>query len=410
MTTPPEQNNQTFDAFLEISDFLKWAQDRVGPLAFVGLAISALLWLDFLRFYGIPVSFLSGTTLAALPALFAAVTFVAIIFLIGIVTPGIILSTPLTPRGISLASYYFPGQMRVAGEASSVDPEVVLPSAKHGFRITWLLTINLVGTLWIGWVALSFLHINWLAYLSPLVVILSIVLAAWLLRKSFQQVCGKWITWNSCSVLAGSMLSQNLLALFALIVVGQSFVESTWMSFVISFMFYVIALNAMAIFQLIAATRIVRGVYPDVLKHAALVALAVLFLIAAIEPIGATLASYPMKETAPNGKSCIVISLLPEQANQHIISPSLRSQKDPSLSVKLPFVTHVEDRYYVRTDLYKGSVYAVPVSMTSQFDDCPIGNGEADSGSTAGAVRQETDKQKSTNGASAAPGKALRGV
>jgi hypothetical protein len=95
MGTSSDQKDQTFDSFGEISDFLKWSQERVGPLTFVGLAIAALLWLDFLKFFSLPVSFLSLSSLSALPALFAIVVFAVIVLVFDAVMPGFVLCTPI---------------------------------------------------------------------------------------------------------------------------------------------------------------------------------------------------------------------------------------------------------------------------------------------------------------------------
>jgi hypothetical protein len=46
----------------------------------------------------------------------------------------------------------------------------------------------------------------------------------------------------------------------------------------------------------------------------------------------------------------------------------------------------------LRTDLYKGNVYVVPVSMTNEFGNCPSSNGDRESAEKTDVGKTGTDK------------------
>jgi hypothetical protein len=377
--TTSEQKNQTFDVFVEISDFLKWAQERVGPLTFIGLAISALLWLDFLKFFSLPVSFLSSSSLAALPALFVTVVFVVVALTINAVMPAFVLWMPLFSDGPSLASLGLQRRIPTAEgnegpNSEPNDPAFSEADAKE-IRVKlvnrWIALGTFVGALWMLWVASTFCpnsHVpGWLLLIN---LVLSLAVGLWLFLPLVKKVVAEQPSWSFILLLGGAILAQSVVTFWILYIFLKTTTDIAIWTLVFRAAVYILVIIGITLIQLLAAQRVAVGPYPDILKHVTLVAIGILIMIAATTPVGAMLVSYPLRTSAPDGGSCIVFTLLPVQTNSPETYATVQDLNNQVHNVPFAFVTHLEDKYYAKTDPLNGTVYPISDTLVGSIDAC----------------------------------------
>lgn len=379
MSTSHRQQDQKFDTFDEISDFLKWAQDRVGPLTFAGLAISALLWLDFLKVFSLPVSFLSVSSLSALPALFATVVFIVAAITINAVMPAFVLWTPLFSDGPSLASLSL--QKRLPTTENDTRREVQTTASKLSeaeakkIRIKlvnrWISLGACIAILWTIWVASTFCPNNhvpgWMLLINLL---LSICVGLSLFFPILKKVAGERPSWSFMLQLSGAILAQSVVTFWILYIFLKTTTDIAFSTLALRAAAYIIVVFVITLVQLLAAQRVALGPYPNILKHSVLIAIAVLTMIVAIPPAGAMLASYPLRTTAPDGGSCVVLTLLPVQDNSSKTYATVQDISNPGHTVHFAFLTHLDDRYYAKIDSLKGIVYPIADSLVGSLDTC----------------------------------------
>lgn len=375
MTTPSEQKNETFDVFVEISDFLKWAQDRVGPLTFIGLAISALLWLDFLKFFSLPVSFLSSSSLAALPALFVTVVFVVVALTINAVMPAFVLWTPLFSDGPSLASLGLRKRVPTTEGNKVLNDLALSETDAREIRVKlvnrWIALGTFVGALWMLWVASTFCpnsHVSgWLLLIN---LALSAAAGRLLFLPLVKKVAGGKPSWSFILLLGGAILAQSVVTFWILYIFLKTTTDIAIWTLVFRAAVYILVIVGITLVQLLAAQRVAAGPYPDILKHGSLVAIGALIMIAATTPAGAMLVSYPLRTSAPDAGSCIVLTLLPAQANSPEAYARIQDINNQGHTVPFAFVTHLDDKYYAKIDPINGTVYTISDTLVEGVDSC----------------------------------------
>ncbi len=89
----------------EISRLLLWLTQRWAALALGGFVLATILWMDFLREFGLPVSFISPGLLSALPVLGLAVGVPVLVATLLSVLMAVALWTPIHKDGPSLVAW-----------------------------------------------------------------------------------------------------------------------------------------------------------------------------------------------------------------------------------------------------------------------------------------------------------------
>jgi hypothetical protein len=404
MESSREPVDTGFDAFTEISGLLKWCQGRVGPLTFTGIGISALLWLDFIKFYSLPVSFLSTSTLAALPALFAIVVFVMVTLTISAVMPAFVLWSPLSPDGPSLASLGHQrrgsppqGSIIVRAKPSRSDfPAREALKVRGKLVDRWVILEVVIGIFWLLWVASTFVNVNVNLYvLIGLNFLLSLAFGFALFVPLVKQIDGKWPSLIFFLQLGGAIFAQSFVALSILFVFLKTTTDTAALTLASRASVYAIVLLGVSLVQLLAARHIALGPYPNMLKHATLIAIGIMIAAAMVPPVGASLVSYPLRTSAPDGGSCIVLTLLPVQTNASSTYATVQDLRNPGHSVPLAFVTHLEEKYYAKVDPLKGDVYPIPDASVGGIGSCPAKQSAEEETSPHSDQTEKTNGSKS---------------
>lgn len=405
-TTSPGSTNATdtdFAPFREISEVLRWAHRRWAPLAFAGLSISTIFWIDFLKLYAIPVSFFSSGLLAALPALFATVMFVVMLFSMNAVMPAFLLWSNVHKDGMSLAAAYRQhvanaaerrseqeaDHKKIAPNESTVPPATPGGSAAHNGNaattppsrgypdlvLRWLWLSIVVGFLWAGWIIIIFYHPDLSPNLVlPIIFVASLIIAVAIFWQPVASMNRGRPSWSFMLQFTGGIASQNIVAFSTLYIILKTTTDTQWQTLVSKGIVFLLALVIIATTQLVTATRVIQGPYKNMLKHACVGVIGVMAAIATIQPVGALLATYPLRVSGPDGHACMILHLTSVGTKASSVVSSVKDGKRLGFTVPLQFVTHFDDTYYVKIKPIGGDVYSIPSALVDEFDRCPLAN------------------------------------
>lgn len=366
--------------FDEVSDLLIWAQNRVGPLTFIGLMLAAWLWLDFLRVTGLPVGFLSPTSVVALPILFMVVAMAVIVLWVGAVLPSLALWAPLFEGGPSIVSlgrrYASRGdqdwtsalddfaQPLTAAEAAvfrwglikrwlvfsamtfAVGPVLIAYGVWHGGRLTG----------WSDLLAMAVLTV-------PAVIVFARLLGKATGRRPSWEFMGNFGWASSLQVLVSLMMSVGLL---------QAFPAQSVDQLAPALVAYLIGVVVIGAAQIAISVRMAKGLYRDLFKHVFMGAIGLMGLVTVIQPLGGRLVTYPLQLESPDGQACMVLGLThdaskPDMIDAAILAPSGRPQ-----TRELDFAILLDGTYYLRTAATGRAVFMIPVNRVSRVQDCPL--------------------------------------
>jgi hypothetical protein len=416
-TTLPGSNIATdtdFAPFREISEVLRWAHSRWAPLAFAGLSISTILWIDFLKLYAIPVSFFSSGLLPALPALFATVTFVVMLLSTNAVMPAFLLWSNVHKDGMSLAAAYrqhvadtakrrTADHKKIASNESTMTPAAseisaiaygkgAAASPPHGYPdlvLRWLWLSVSVGLLWAGWIVVIFYKPD----LSPTLVLptifgISLAIAVAIFWQPIASMNRGRPSWSFMLQFTGGIASQNIVAFSVLYIILTTTTDTQWQTLAYKGIVFLLVLVIIATTQLATATRVIKGPYKNMLKHACVGVIVVMAAIAAVQPVGALLATYPLRISGPDGHACMILRLTSPGTKASSVVSSVKDSKRPGFTVPLQFVTHFDDTYYVKIKPIGGAVYSIPSALVDEFDSCTHAN--AGSANATGAASANT--------------------
>jgi len=374
--TPRESEVKSHSVFEEISDLLKWAHDRAAPLAFIGLSIATLLWLDFIKTNAIPVSFFSSSLIAGLPALFATVTFVVMVLTLNSVMPAFVLWVPLYQGGPALASSRLPAEQRnnegVAKAKKVLDEEDSasrkISKATGTFINRWLAMMVLIGLAWACWILVASTHPK----LSPLWALPVLFLSSEVLSPIFfwgplKTIADQRPSFEFLCQLTASITLQNIVAFLVLYVALQTASNDSKFALAVRFLLYVITLVIIGAGQFIAAKRVAKGIYPDMLKHATVGIIALMAFVAVVPPLGGTLAAYPLS-TEIKGHACTIFTA--PSGSLPLAYAGVMDGKNPNHTHPLKFAFHFDDAYYVKDEVDADTVYAIPASVVGGFSGC----------------------------------------
>ncbi|AFC84729.1 hypothetical protein Fraau_0232 [Frateuria aurantia DSM 6220] len=372
----PASKADAVSLFDEISDLLKWSQDRVGPLTFVGLSIAALLWLDFLKVFALPVGFLSSSSLAALPALFSVVVFLIIAMTLVICLPSMPLWMPLIEGGPSIGTL---GRGRFAAEAEKDGaasgfrqlPETEAAVVRRRMLRQWLGFnggVVMFSLLWVGSLFELSPRPTWFWWLGAVAigVAMALIMLAWQLKKKL----GRWPSIEFALILLGAGLVQGTISLFLIQVLLNVIALQSSRMLVVAAIIYLVVMALIILLQALVAMRIIKGMYRGGLKHVMVSVLLILVAVAAVPQAGARLVSYPLQLATVDGETCQVLTLLPLSSAAPSSYATVQDLNNPGHSVPLNFITHLDGMYYVRPDPWKGAVYAVPEASVGGIGPC----------------------------------------
>ena len=376
--SPPDM--KPVSVFDEVSDLLKWAQDRVGPLSFIGLTLAAWLWLDFLHVMGLPIGFLSPTSMVALPILFMVVVFAVLLLGTCAMLPGLALWTPLFEGGPSITSL---GRRRSkhADQAWSLAlddftaPTMAAEASRFrwGLIKRWLLFTALTASAWPA-LAVSLLwrdgRASW--WLSVPGIAVLILPTATMFVRSLRRATGRWPSLDfianfiGAGCLQAGVSSWMLLALLKAFSAGPTYQMASVLAVCSGLAF------GIGLLQVVVAVRMARGLYPDLLKHVFIAAIGLMTVMAVIPPVGGRLVAYPLQLKSPGGQTCMVLGLTHDASKLSLVDAAILPASGLPHTLTLDFAVLLDGIYYVRTVSTGQTVYMIPANLVSRIEDCPV--------------------------------------
>lgn len=340
---------------------VEWLARVWPPLAAYTFALSTGYWFEFRHVFAIPVSFASGSTVAALPALAGVVLGTFAAGLIITLVPSMALWWRSDPDGRRL--------LDVHGPAAPNERPWQWFSSRSLARVWTAVNATFAACVLIPHLALPFLGVSRSAIeiLGFVLPMLAVFLALTPVRRrmgfkgmpSFRfNAFLLWvmlIQWLVITQGAGMALTvaQNSPWWLALMV----WIDAASIAISVFSAQFVFALGAFVRWRGVTA----RGVLVGVL------AMAILPLL--VPTLGANLAAIPLSINAPDGRSCVVLvaSAKATAADWVDVAPVLG--KALGQSRPLPFATLL-DAYFVKTAI-GGPTISIPIDQVRRIDSCP---------------------------------------
>lgn len=350
--------------FGSVSELLKWLADRATPLAALTIAISAFLWGDFRREFGVPVSFASASVLSALPAIFAVVCGVALVLLSTLLFPSLVLVEPVgkggpqmvdlfrvLPTPCSATSWWRPGGrwLRAHWWASAI-----LSVLGWGSAVWWSI-VHPDDPVWHGMV--------WIGGLLVLEWICGWVLVAIVGRLGFFSMKG------FAFLLLVALLMQNYVGFAVLFVVLQSTPSAAAPDVGLAVVWMFLAMTAIAGAQLIVGHNVSRGWYPNALKHMVCFTFVLLAGIGLVQPLGARLVHFALGSTSTPMRLCTVFVLRDPEKDP--VLATLLATPSGTKTVPFDFVFPTDAQYYVRQKADPKSTWIIDAKMVVATEACP---------------------------------------
>jgi hypothetical protein len=305
------------------------------------------------------------------------VLFLVMVLSINTVLPTFALCIPLFEGGPSLASAWQASQHAEIGGSESTparDKNGAKDSTKTGWSLVrrWLSLSVAVGLILGGWVGVA--STNSLSTIWTPVVVLGVsTLTAFVMFWSrFTQAAGKRPSLEFLFQFALSVTLQNTVAFTVLYVLTTTSHDTRLTTIAVRVAVYVVVLFVIGAVQLLVAKRVVLGAYQHMLRHVTVGVIALMAVMATVPALGGLLATYPLRVTAPNGTSCLVLDFSALSQSQKTAYIAILDPQTLGRTKSLNFVTHFEDLYYVKSDPIGGAVYAIPVSALSGFENCSV--------------------------------------
>ena len=362
------------DPFEELSKFLKWSAARATPLAFWGIAIATMLWLGFIKRYGLPVSFLSSGLLSGLPALFAVVTIIVVAMMGTALTPALALWTRVAEGGQSLATLIWTNPD--AGKGADIDSAVPCAgpaSAREGHVTTLLrrwLTLNLAFALyWMGWFFLVSHYEDAPTWPIAVLGLFAPAMVALLIFRSLIRAAAGGRSWSFEFIWLFSIGAfwQSAIAFLVMAILVKTGKDAQGWQRAIYIVAYPVAVGVIGLAQLVAARLAGDSEPGKTLRKALLVVMALVTCIAPIPSLGGVLAAYPLAQVVDG---CRVVVLNPPPPGAATEASGTADHGASRLSNAWVFVSHIDDTYYLKTDPLAGTVYLIPASRVASVEAC----------------------------------------
>jgi len=327
--------------FGSVSELLKWLADRATPLAALTIAISAFLWGDFRREFGVPVSFASASVLTALPAIFAVVCGAAIVMLLALVFLALVLVERVVkggPRMIDLFEVQ-------AQERTTTEPRRL---SGRWLKVYWWATVVLSV---IGWAAVVWWSTSHpeqpvgyglvaMGVLLCFEVVVGCTLVVAVGRIAVRSLIGFVL------LLSIALLLQNYVGFAVLLAVLQSTTSASDTAVAMAVVWMLLATAGTAGVQFIVSQKVAHGWYPNAPKHMVCLTFMLLAAVGIVQPLGARLAYFALGSTATPMRLCTVFVLREPDRDPSIAT--LLAKPGKSETVPFNFVYPTDSQFFVR--------------------------------------------------------------
>ncbi|MEX1826880.1 hypothetical protein [Luteibacter sp. CQ10] len=350
--------------FASVSELLKWLADRATPLAALTIAISAFLWGDFRREFGVPVSFASASVLSALPAIFAVVCGVAIVLLSTLLFPSLVLVEPIGKAGRRMVDLF--GVLTTPRSATTC----WRPGGRW-LRVHWWASAILSVLGWGSVVWWNVLHpddpvwhgIVWMGVLLALEWLCGWGLVAIVGRLGFFSMKGFAL------LLLVALLMQNYVGFAVLLVVLQATPSAAAADVGLAVVWMFLAMTAIVGAQLFVGHNVFRGWYPNALKHMVCFTFVLLAGIGLVQPMGARLVHFALGSTSTPMRLCTVFVL--RDAEKDPVLSKLLATTGGTETVPFNFVFPTDAQYYVRQKGDPKTTWIIDAKVVVATQACP---------------------------------------
>lgn len=380
--TQHPEDASVFDWCEEVSDILKWLQERWFPIAAAWLGMAAFYFFDFVSTYHLPLGLTSPGVITALPLLLAIIAGIELLLTGFVISGAMVLFTPRR-QGKKSTIGLINGNSRLG------------KVLRRRVALYWIIITILLWLIWIVALLLSSMghnpEIN-LEVTLPVSWILSIFLAT-ILSARGQKVSlfvktkatiseptkkngKKFLKANTDYLLTSAIgFTLQFVLVFFIIFATTSSLEPSlrgasnlfqWMEFIGISCTVIIAVAVIQLVVLLSAIEITQPEKP--LRIALMLATGLLALGAIATPVGGKLAAIPFRMLASGGRNCSIMKWQRDQANT---VPSDLRQWGSSLSIPLHIFARVNDLYYVQpaseTD---GRISMIRSDAVASMDAC----------------------------------------
>lgn len=363
-TTAASDASAPPSVFDELSSFLLWLSKRWPGLGFAGLTLAMLLWVDFIRLFDLPVSFISPGLLPALPILGLAVGVPAAAGIVIAALMAFVLWQPLHPGGpslVSAASLKEQDATAVSGRIRRPDP-----------FMRWVMLLGVHALYWIAYVLLVAAGVEPQAgWVWALGLVIPGAYAYWSFWPVFRAATPTRPSWGYLGFFTGSLFMQSAFAgLLFLPLVASAGGGGSW-GMLAHMEGYFLMMVGVAFIQLVTAKLALRGWRRGLLRKVFLAVAVLLVPVLAYPDVGGTFASYRLRLSGPGHASCMVLVFRQGQSVDDAITASVLDGRDRHRSIALNFVARFDDQYYVKAQPYAGPTWLVPVSAVGGVESCP---------------------------------------
>ncbi|UPG89499.1 hypothetical protein L2Y96_19195 [Luteibacter aegosomaticola] len=350
----------------ELSEAMKWVQERSVTLGAIALGTTTWLWLDFSAKYGLGIGVFSGSVLGALPSLLLCSVLLCIGLTLAFLMPTALLLVPVGEGRPKLIDLDTPKRL------NATDRNVLRVPKRSAIR--WMVITCLQVALISGATFVP-LGMSYFKGSEDWAIFLFLVTAVAFPSAAFAKWVGGNQSFDFQALIVGSMMAQFQLSVpVALWVIPFVLGDDRAVTFANGMKsFIAVALVAgplsgaqvvlIGLFRSLAARK-------NIVLRSLFLAQGLLVVVAAIAPLGARLLYIPIQIMGMNGMKCAV---LPIVATEKEKIPAILRSTHSGTTVELSFVTPVIDEYrFVRAmTLDPDTTVAIPKSAVGLPVSCP---------------------------------------
>jgi hypothetical protein len=359
--TPPPAPLTPFGS---LSQLLAWMAKRAAPLTGGVLGIAALFWADFRWEFSLPIGFASSSMLTALPSLAVIVCFATAILVVGIASPGLILTHPIASGGPTMASL-LQTSLDETGHRINQHSSRVIGRYWFGMAVVSAISWTLVIT---GMTIWPDTEVSTGALAFAAVILAQTLGARWMVLRALPSAA---ITPSPdfYALLALSLLLQTVIAFWALYGLSRTLHHLVVADVMLRWMIFVAGMLMAATVQIVAALRMIKGWYPNLLKHIVCLGLAVLGLVAVIPPVAGRIASLALLSSATPGRPCTLLVFHRDSKDAPPPNDAILDGDHPGQSKPLRVVYPADAMLYVKESI-EGPVYLIDLKAVSSTQAC----------------------------------------
>jgi len=365
----------------EVSEAMKWIQERSVVLGVIALGTTTWLWMDFSATYDLGIGVFSGSVLGALPSILICASFFGLVLTLLFLLPALTLLVEVSkgrPKLVeldrqstdsSVVSRIVRGLNAAVRRGGARPPEARENAVFRTPRksIARWASASALQTLFVSAALFLPATIPSLASHAALIAICCVVEAIAIPAIMFSKMIRVDQSFDFQSLTVGALMVQVQISGFVVLGIGPMILGAdTTITFLrasfIALFFALItaAIAAGQVFLIGAARLLATG--KNVVIRALVVGQCVLLLAAAVAPIGAELIYVPVRIMGMNAMHC---AFLPIVSGEEKKIPQLLVRKGGGATVNLSFVTPVIDEVrFVRVQ-GRGSEVTVPLPKGS---------------------------------------------